>query len=122
MADVVLTAGERSTITAVVQGIQRKTKRRRSASRSGWAMLATACLSMPIIAGALDETITITTAVMRIGMAMVLTTFVAMTIGSMIDHYQTQAALGTVEEALLAARAMAVDNTPDSTDDDQHDS
>ena len=122
MAEVVLTAGERSTITAVVEGIQRKTKHRRTAARSGWAMLATACLSMPIIASALDQTITITTAVMRIGLAMVLTTFVAMTIGSMIDHYQTQAALGTVEEALLAARAMAADDTPDSTDDDQHDS
>jgi hypothetical protein len=119
VSDAVLSAGERSTINAVVEGIQRKTRKRRKAQRSGYAFLATACLSLPIIAGALDETITLTTAVMRIGLAFALSTFVAMTIGSMIDHYQTQAAFGSVEDALLAARSMAADDTPDSTDDDQ---
>ena len=58
----------------------------------------------------------------RIGIAFVLSMFVTATVGSLMDSYRTQAALSTVEAALLAAREYAEgtpDNAPESppTDD-----
>ena len=116
-----LTAHERSTVVAVVEGIQRRNRRRHRAARTGWALLATAGISLPVIAGALDQSIALTTALVRIGLALALCLFVATVIGTMIDTYQTQAALGSVEDALLTARAVASDPTADSTDDDHVD-
>ena len=116
-----LTAHERSTIVAIVENIQRRSRNRRKAARSGWALLITGGLALPILAGAIDGSITLTTALTRIGLALVLSLFVATTIGSMIDHYQTQAALTSVEEALLTAREAAADEPTDSTDDDHPD-
>ena len=120
MADA-LTYGERSTITAIIDNIQRRSRGRRRAARSGWALLVTAGLSLPVLAGAIDGSITLTTALVRIGLALTLSLFVASTVGSMMDHYQTQAALTSVEDALLAARGAAASEPTDSTDDDQPD-
>ncbi len=114
-----LTAAERSTVEAVVGGVQRRARRRRQAGRSGWALLATAGLSLPIIGAALDNSITLTTAVVRILIALTITTFVATMVGSLVDNYQSQAALQSVEKAVLAAReaakhAVASADSPDA--------
>ncbi len=103
-----LTSAERSTVESIVVGVHRRNARRRQAARSGWAMLATAGIALPVIASAMDDAISLTTAITRIGIAFALTTFLAMAIGSLMDNYQTQAALQSVESALLNARA-AVD-------------
>lgn len=104
-----LSAAERTTIASIVGSIRERDVRRRSALRSGWALLIGATLSLPVIAGALDGSITITTAVMRIAIALGLSVFVTLTVGSLMDNYRTQAALNSVESALLTARQAAAD-------------
>jgi hypothetical protein len=104
-----LTAAEKSTVESIVAGVQRRNARRRRASRSGWALLATAAVALPVIASAMDDAITMTTAVTRIVIAMALSMFVASALGSILENYQTQAALQTVEEALLNARKAAAE-------------
>lgn len=99
-----LSASERSTVESIVAGVHRRNARRRQAARSGWALLATGGISLPVIASAMDDAISLSTAATRIGIALVLTMVVAMGVGSLMDNYQTQAALQTVESALLHAR------------------
>lgn len=104
-----LSAAERTTIASIVGSIRERDVRRRGALRSGWALLIGATLSLPVIAGALEGSITITTAVMRIAIALGLSVFVTLTVGSLMDNYRTQAALNSVESALLTARQAAAD-------------
>lgn len=99
-----LTASERSTVESIVAGVHRRNSRRRQAARSGWALLASAAIALPVIASAMDDAISLTTAITRIGIALLLTMFIATALGSLMDNYQTQAALNTVESALLNAR------------------
>ena len=100
-----LTASERSTVESIVAGVHRRNARRRQAARSGWALLATAGIALPVIASAMEDAISITTALTRIGIAFALTMFVVTTLGSLLDNYQMQAALHTVESALVEARS-----------------
>lgn len=100
-----LTASERSTVESIVAGVHRRNARRRQAARSGWALLATAGIALPVIASAMEDAISITTALTRIGIAFVLTMFVVTALGSLLDNYQMQAALHTVESALVEARS-----------------
>ena len=44
-----LSLAERSTIEAVVDGVQRRTMKRRKRARQGWAFLLSGALSIPII-------------------------------------------------------------------------
>lgn len=104
-----LTASERSTVESIVAGVHRRNARRRQAARSGWALLATAGIALPVIASAMDDAISLTTAVLRIGIALVLTMFIATALGSLMDNYQTQAALHSVETALVNARSAVAD-------------
>lgn len=104
-----LTASERSTVESIVAGVHRRNARRRQSARSGWALLATAGIALPVIASAMDDAISITTALTRIGIALVLTMFIATALGSLMDNYQTQAALRTVESALLNARVAVAE-------------
>ncbi len=104
-----LTAAERSTVESIVAGVHRRNARRRQAARSGWALLATAGIALPVIASAMNDAISLTTAVMRISIAFVLTMFVVGALGSLMDNYQTQAALRSVESALVNARAAVAD-------------
>ena len=94
---------------SIVAGVHRRNARRRQAVRSGWALLATAGIAMPVIASAMDNAISLTTALTRIGIALVLTMFIATALGSLMDNYQTQAALRTVESALLNARTAVAE-------------
>lgn len=104
-----LSASERSTVESIVAGVHRRNARRRQAARSGWALLATAAIALPVIASALDDAISVATALTRIGIALALTMFVATALGSLMDNYQTQAALRSVETALVNARAAVAD-------------
>lgn len=104
-----LSAAERATVESIVAGVQRRNRRRRQAARSGWALLATAAVALPVIASAMDDAISITTALTRIGLALALSMFLASAIGSLVDNYQNQAALQSVESALLNARRAAAD-------------
>jgi len=104
-----LTASERSTVESIVAGVHRRNARRRQAARSGWALLATAGIALPVIASAMNDAISLSTALMRIGIAFVLTTFVVTALGSLMDNYQTQAALHSVESALINARTAVAD-------------
>lgn len=108
-----LTSTERSTVEAIVGGIQRRNRRRHQAARSGWAFLVTGALALPVIAAAMDDAISLNTAVLRIGVALALSMFVSLAIGSMLDSYQNAAALQSVEDALLKARAES-GNSPAS--------
>ena len=134
-----LTLAERTTIQAVVDGMQARTRRRRKAARQGWAMLLTGIISMPILASAFDGMITLPTALMRIGMAFVLTMLIIGMAGSLFDSYQADAAVRTVETAVQTARtkvdagetapptttpptaeeSSAADGSNDGVDDDQ---
>lgn len=102
-----LSTVERSTIEAIVDGIQHRSQSRRKASRQGWALLAVGGLSLPIIGSALDGTITLPTALIRIGIALVITTAIVSMVGSLYDSYVSQAAFKTVEEAVVTARQQA---------------
>ena len=119
-----LTDSERSTVESIVLGVHRRNARRRQAARSGWALLVPAGIALPVIATALDDAISLTTALTRIGVAFLLTMFIATALGSLMDNYQTQAALRTVESALLNARtavaeaAAEVRANPDVSDTD----
>lgn len=119
-----LTDSERSTVESIVLGVHRRNARRRQAARSGWALLATAGIALPVIASAMDDAISLTTAFTRIGIAFLLTMFIATALGSLMDNYQTQAALRTVESALLNARtavaeaAAEVRANPNASDTD----
>jgi hypothetical protein len=104
-----LTASERSTVESIVAGVHRRNARRRQAARSGWALLATAGIALPVIASAMNDAISLTTAITRIGIALVLTMFVVTALGSLMDNYQTQAALHSVESALVNARNAAAE-------------
>lgn len=116
-----LTANERATVESIVAGVQRRNSKRRQASRTGWALLATAAIALPVIASAMDGAITLTTALTRIGLALVISLFVATALGSLVDAYQTEAALRSVEDALRNARraaeeaARAVSDSPAAT-------
>jgi hypothetical protein len=100
-----LTAAERSTVESIVAGVQRRNAGRRRSARSGWALLATSAVALPVIASAMDDSITTTTAVTRIAVALALALFVSSAVGSLLENYQTQAALQTVEGALVSARS-----------------
>lgn len=100
---------ERSTIEAVVDGVQRSARRRRQSARTGWAMLAAGGLSLPILAAALDNSISLTTALSRIGIALAITIFVSHMVGALMNNYQAQAAISTVENAVLTARTAVAD-------------
>ena len=104
-----LTSSERSTVESIVAGVHRRNARRRQAARSGWALLATAGIALPVIASAMADAISLTTAMTRIGIALALTMFIVTALGSLMDNYQTQAALHTVESALLNARTAVAD-------------
>lgn len=118
-----LTTAERSTVESIVTGIHNRNQRRRQAARSGWALLATAAVAIPVVASALRGAITTQTAITRIGVALVLSVFVAAALGSLIDSYQRQAALTTVERAVLDARAAVeeaarrVESAPPESDE-----
>jgi hypothetical protein len=104
-----LNASERSTVESIVVGVHRRNARRRQAARSGWALLATAGIALPVIASAMEDAISLATAITRIGIAFVLTMFVVTALGSLLDNYQMQAALHSVESALVNARSAAAD-------------
>ena len=111
-----LTMAERSTIHAVVDGMQRRTRKRRKAARQGWALLLSCAMSLPIIASAFDGMISLETALMRIGIALALTTAILGMAGSLFDSYQADAATRTVENAVQEARseAKAAERNPGS--------
>lgn len=102
-----LTIAERSTIHAVVDGMQRRTRKRRKAARQGWALLLSCALSLPILASAFDGMISLETALLRIGIAVALTTAILGMAGSLFDSYQADAATRTVENAVHEARSEA---------------
>ena len=102
-----LTIAERSTIHAVVDGMQRRTRKRRKAARQGWALLLSCAMSLPILASAFDGMISLETALMRIGFAVALTTAILGMAGSLFDSYQADAATRTVENAVHEARSEA---------------
>lgn len=106
-----ISAAERNTIEAVVDGVQRNARRRRQSSRTGWALLVTGGLSLPILAAALENSISLPTAISRIGIALAVAVFVSHMVGALMDNYQAQAAISTVENAVLTAR-LAVTDTP----------
>ena len=111
-----LTVAERSTIEAVVEGMQRRAQKKRKRSRQGWAFLLTGALSIPIISASFDGTISQTTALTRIGIALFLTTTIVGMVGSLFDSYQGQAAVASVQDAVLEARKKA-DEMNDDDDD-----
>lgn len=98
---------ERSTIEAVVGGVQRRALQRRKRTRQGWAFLLSGALSIPIISASFDGTITLVTAATRIGVALFITTGIVAMVGSLFDSYQGQAAVATVQDAVIEARARA---------------
>jgi len=102
-----LTQTERLTIAALVDGMQAQTRSRRKASRQGWAFFATAVITLPIMASALEGGITLLTAVLRISLALLLTTVVMTLGGQLFDSYQAQAATRSVEEAVEESRRVA---------------
>ena len=102
-----LTAAERSAVESIVLGVHRRSAKRHQAARTGYALLATAVISVPVVNSALGNAITTTTALTRIGIALVLSLFVSSAIGSLIDGYQRQAAYTTVEHAVITARKAA---------------
>ncbi|MEZ5245757.1 MAG: hypothetical protein R2707_11705 [Acidimicrobiales bacterium] len=108
-----LKASERSAVESIVVGVHRRNARRRQAARSGWALLATAGIALPVIASAMEDAISLTTAITRIGIAFLLTMFVVTALGSLLDNYQMQAALHSVESALVNARSAAADAAAD---------
>ncbi len=113
MAD--LTLAERSTIEAVVDGMQRRAMKKRKRARQGWAFLLTGALSIPIISASFDGTITMVTAATRIAIALVITTGIISMVGSLFDSYQGQAAVKTVQDAVIEARRKA-DELADEND------
>ncbi|MEM9466957.1 MAG: hypothetical protein AAGA90_16410 [Actinomycetota bacterium] len=110
-----LSLAERSTIEAVVDGMQRRAMKQRKRARQGWAFLLTGALSIPIISASFDGTITMTTAASRIAIALVITTGIISMVGSLFDSYQGQAAVATVQDAVIEARRKA-DEMPDDAD------
>lgn len=112
MAD--LTVAERSAVESIVAGVQRRSIARRRAARSGWAFLATAAVALPVIASAMSNAITLTTALTRIGVALILALFVSSALGSLLETYQTQAALSSMEAAIVTARAAVATATADA--------
>ena len=102
-----LSIAERSTIEAVVDGVQRRTMKRRKRARQGWAFLLSGALSIPIISASLDGSITLVTAATRIAVALVITTGIVAMVGSLFDSYQGQAAVKTVQDAVIEARKKA---------------
>ena len=106
-----LTTSERSTIEAVVDGMQRRAMKQRKRARQGWAFLLTGALSIPIISASFDGTITMTTAATRIAIALFLTTGIIGMVGSLFDSYQGQAAVATVQGAVIEARKKADEMT-----------
>ena len=102
-----LSLAERSTIEAVVDGVQRRTMKRRKRARQGWAFLLSGALSIPIISASLDGSITLVTAATRIAVALVITTGIVAMVGSLFDSYQGQAAVKTVQDAVIEARKKA---------------
>ena len=90
-----LSIAERSTIEAVVDGVQRRTMKRRKRARQGWAFLLSGALSIPIISASLDGSITVVTAATRIAVALVITTGIVAMVGSLFDSHQGQAAVKT---------------------------
>ena len=110
-----LTVAERSTIEAVVEGMQRRAMKQRRRARQGWAFLLTGALAIPIISASFDGTITLATAATRIAIALFITTAIVSMVGSLFDSYQGQAAVTTVQEAVIEARKKA-----DEMSDDDH--
>jgi hypothetical protein len=110
-----LTVSERSTIEAVVDGMQRRAMKQRKRARQGWAFLLTGALSIPIISASFDGTITLTTAASRIGIALVITTGISAMVGSLFDSYQGQAAVATVQQAVIQAREQADESADETT-------
>ena len=102
-----LSVAERSTIEAVVEGMQRRAMKKRKRARQGWAFLLTGALSIPIISASFDGTITLTTAATRIAIALFITTGIIAMVGSLFDSYQGQAAVATVQAAVIEARKKA---------------
>lgn len=114
MAD--LTTSERSAIEAVIDGMQRRAMKKRKRARQGWAFLLTGALSIPIISASFDGTITMTTAATRIAIALFLTTGIIGMVGSLFDSYQGQAAVATVQGAVIEARKKADEMTDSDAD------
>ena len=110
-----LSLAERSTIEAVVEGMQRRAMKQRKRARQGWAFLITGALSIPIISSSFDGAITLPTAATRIAIALLLTTGIISMVGFLFDSYQGQAAVATVQEAVIEARKKA-DEMPDEDD------
>ena len=102
-----LSFAERSTIEAVVDGVQRRAMKRRKRVRQGWAFLLSGALSIPIISASFDGTITLVTAATRIAIALTITTGIVAMVGSLFDSYQGQAAVKTVQDAVIEARKKA---------------
>lgn len=78
-------------------------------------MLVAGGLSLPILAAALDNSISLFTALTRIGIALAITIFISHMVGALMDNYQAQAAISTVENAVMTARS-AVAETAGSSD------
>lgn len=102
-----LTRAERSTVESIVDGVHRRNAKRRQAARSGWALLITAAVAIPVVGAQLSNAITARTALTRVGVALVLALFVTTALGSLFDAYQRQAAFSSVERAVIEARAVA---------------
>lgn len=81
--------------------------KRRKRARQGWAFLLSGALSIPIISASLDGSITLVTAATRIAVALVITTGIVAMVGSLFDSYQGQAAVKTVQDAVIEARTKA---------------
>lgn len=92
---------------AMVDGVRRRSQRARRTYRRGWASLATATLSLPVLDGALEGSISLPTALGRVALAFVLCRLAADLIGSLVEHYQTSAAVAAVTGAIADARAAA---------------
>ena len=121
-----ISAAERGTIEAVVDGVQRSARRRRQSARTGWALLVAAGLSLPILAAALDNSISTTTALGRISIALAICVFISHMVGALMDNYQSQAAISTVEHAVRTARSAVAEaahapNTETLTDESDND-
>ena len=110
-----LSQSELFAVESIVAGVQRRDLQRRRRARSGWAFLITAIVALPVIGSALDDAISLTGALTRIGVALALSLFLASALGSLIDSFQTQAAVTTVENAVLAARKTAEEISTDDT-------
>ncbi|MEM9200543.1 MAG: hypothetical protein AAGC53_02740 [Actinomycetota bacterium] len=114
-----LSTKELSTIEAVVEGVQKRAQKKRKRSRQGWAFLITGALSIPIFSAAFNGAITTSTAASRIGIALFITSGISAMVGSLFDSYQGQAAVKSVQEAVVEAKKKAAEEAEEQALADQ---